>query len=70
MNTSSEVKYAIRFDWPEGSLYAGFHNGAAGWAPTLDTAILCDSEEEAQRWIDNGYGEAGKKYGKVITCSP
>jgi hypothetical protein len=58
--------YAIRFDFPEGSvLYAGLHKGAMGWAPTLDTAIKLDTEEAAQNHLEHGYG-ASAIYGTVI----
>lgn len=59
------TRYAIQFDFEEGTLYAGRHKGALGWAPTLLTALICDTEEEAQRWLENGYG-AAKQYGRVI----
>ncbi len=58
--------YAIRFDYPEGdTLYAGLHKGALGWAPTIKSAQLYSSEDEAERFLKNGYG-ASARYGRVV----
>lgn len=62
----SEV-YAIKFDFPDSdvSLYAGMHKGALGWAPTLATALLFKTREEAGRNLANGYG-ASTQYGTIV----
>jgi hypothetical protein len=57
--------YAIRFDYPEGTLYAGLYKGALGWAPQLATALLFEDADRAKATLDNGYG-ASAKWGKVV----
>ena len=57
--------YAIRFDYPEGSVYAGMHKGALGWAPTLATALLFDDAEKARRLLTAGYGRSAE-WAKVV----
>lgn len=59
--------YAIRFDFPDSNdvLYAGMHKGALGWAPTLATALLFQTREEAGRNLANGYG-ASTQYGTIV----
>lgn len=57
--------YAIRFDFPEGTSYAGVYKDAAGWAPTLKTALLFDRADEALTFLKNAYGESGK-WARVI----
>ncbi len=61
------MRYAIEFNFGDTVAieYAGLHKGAMGWAPSLDTAQLYDTREEAERWLCNGYG-AAKRYGRVI----
>ena len=60
------MKYTIVFEYPEARVFAGKHKGAAGWSPTLDGAWLFDEKDGAERWLENGYGEESKKYGRVI----
>lgn len=58
--------FAIQFDFPEGTVYAGMYKGAAGFAPTLATARLFADADEARRFLDNCYGNATSPWGKVI----
>lgn len=59
--------YAIRFDYPEGKMYAGkAPDGALGWAPTLKTALLFAHTDSALNTIKNGYGEESQKWAKVV----
>lgn len=61
------VTYAIRFEFPEGPpAFAGDYKGAAGFAPSLRTAILFEDEDAAHRILTNAYGEQTQKYGRVI----
>ncbi len=59
--------YAIRFDYPETiePVYAGWHKGALGWAPTLASAAFFDTADEAARTLKNGYGGTAI-YGRVV----
>lgn len=57
--------YAIAFDFPEGTVYAGDYKGAAGWAPTLASAWLFDSAEVALRTMKNAYG-ASADWARVV----
>ena len=61
------MKYAIRFNYaPDWIVYAGMHKGAFGWAPQLETALLYDDKEVAERVLKNCYGKASAEYGEVI----
>jgi hypothetical protein len=64
--TTKARTYAIAFDFPEGTMYAGMHKGAFGWARTLATAVVYDNEATAKRVLDNAYGEAAAKWGRVV----
>lgn len=59
------MTYAIRFDYPEGTVYAGLHKGAAGWAPTVATALLFDDADKARAMLTNAYGQSAE-WGKVV----
>jgi hypothetical protein len=66
------MTWLIRFDFgedvmaePNTILYAGWHKGGLGWAPTPKTAIEYDNPEVAARVLANGYGSLAK-YGEVI----
>jgi hypothetical protein len=64
--------YAICFDWPEMNgepMFAGWHKGAPGFAPQLETAAKFETEEEAERMLKNGYGPSVAVYGKVVEVS-
>lgn len=58
--------FVVRFDVPDSApCYAGFaKDGALGFAPTTETAIHCETEEIAERWLRNGYGHLAE-YGTV-----
>lgn len=60
--------FAIRFDFPgdDDPIFAGLHKGALGFAPSLQTAMLYGSSDEAYRYLHNGYGEETQKWGRVI----
>lgn len=62
------MTYAIQFDWPEADkpCFAGLHKGAAGWAPTLKTAMFWDDPDDAARWLVNAYGPNTATYGRVV----
>lgn len=62
----TERSYVIEFRYPEGVMYAGLKDGALGWAPTLKTALIFGSAEEAQRMLGNGYGRSGQDFGYVV----
>lgn len=59
------MAYAIRFDYPEGVVYAGKFKDGLGWAPTLATALTFDTPEAAGRTLANGYGDS-VKYGMIV----
>lgn len=58
--------YAIQFDYPEGTVWAGMHKGALGWAPQLATALLFDDADKAQSTLEHGYGDASRAWGRVV----
>lgn len=58
--------YAIQFDFPEGTVYAGKHQGACGFAPTLATADLFTDAEKARHLLTYGYGQAVREWGRVV----
>lgn len=57
--------YAVRFDFPEGTVYAGLYQGACGFAPTLRTALLFPDADRALGTLTNGYGPA-RAWGRVV----
>ena len=59
--------YTIRFSFPEATepMFAGDHQGALGWAPTIDTALVWDSPDTAAQFLVNGYG-ASKRWGEIV----
>lgn len=60
-------RYAIQFTYSDGGpLYAGMADGAFGWAPTLETALIYDEREVAERVLANAYGPAMRDIGEVI----
>jgi hypothetical protein len=61
-------KWAVRFNFPDGGpeYYAGLAGGAFGWAPTLDSALTYDRQEEAERVLANAYGPTARQYGEVV----
>ena len=63
------MKYAVRFDYPDVTFYAGLAKGAFGWAPTLKTALLYDDAESAQRVLKNAYGPSANEWGKVVSVN-
>lgn len=63
------MTYAIVFDFPEATLYAGRFKDAMGWAPTLKTAELFDTAEAANNMRLNGCGTLGAEWGKVVTVA-
>lgn len=61
------ARYAIRFDLPEGgTFYAGEAKDGLGYAFQLETAILYDTREIAERFLENAYGPSMREYGAVI----
>lgn len=64
MATKYAIQFTIENDPP---FFAGMApDGAFGWAPTLDTALIYDSREDAERVLANAYGKAHQEIGKVI----
>lgn len=68
-----EVKYAIVFDFADGAdpLFAGMAKEKSGlqsfgFARQLETALLYDDEEAAERVRKNAYGKMGVEYGRVV----
>ncbi len=63
-----EDVYTICFDFPEHDepVFAGWHKGGLGYAPTLATAARFATEEEAERTLENGYGPAMRECGAVV----
>lgn len=57
--------YAIRFDYPEGPVYAGLYKGGLGWAPTIASALMFDDADKARAMAENGYG-ASAAWAKVV----
>lgn len=62
--------YAIRFNFPEGEVYAGLHKGAAGYAPTLATAMEFDNYGKAQAMLEHAYGPASRNHGEIVLVVP
>ena len=69
-------RYAIRFFFPDdvaaigGSVfYAGDYGGAAGFAPSLESAFLYERAEDAERFLENAYGKSSA-YGHVVLLEP
>ena len=62
------MRYAIRFDFPEldGPLYAGDSKGAAGFAPSLDSAFIYENREVADRTLTHAYPLSISTNGRVI----
>lgn len=61
------MRYAIRFDFPEGAVYAGEAGDSLGFAPTLATALMFEDPDVALRFLTNGYGEEVRSLGQVVT---
>jgi hypothetical protein len=61
--------YAIRFDFPDSDapIYAGDYNGAAGFAPTLATALVFADADGAVRFLRFAYSDGLVPYGRVVT---
>lgn len=62
------MTFAICFDFPEtttGPFFAAIVEGAAGWTNNLETAERFDSEDIADRFLANGYGETAA-FGTVV----
>lgn len=59
------MTYAIEFNFPEGTAYAGMYKDALGWAPTIASALLYDDEESALRVMENGYGNM-RRYARIV----
>ena len=67
--TIGEARYTICFDFPEmpgEPQFAGWFKGTPGFAPQLETAILFDDEETAQRFLDASYGPEIGECGRVV----
>ena len=62
----SATSYVIRFDFPDGLLFAGLDRGAWAFAPTLTTAHLFADAHGARRVLDNGYGTEARKWARVM----
>lgn len=60
------MTYAVRFDFPEGAVYAGIADGSYGFAPTLATAEMFEDFDTANRTMRNAYGAAIVEYGRVV----
>jgi hypothetical protein len=62
-----DERWVIEFNYPEQTnrLWAGMHEGALGWAPQIETAIVWVDKEAAERTLTNGYGNSAK-YGRVV----
>jgi hypothetical protein len=61
--------YAICFDFPElddEPLFAGWHQGAPGFAVELSTAMRFQTEAEAERSLVGMYGPVTRKYANVV----
>ncbi len=63
-------RYAICFDFPEMNgepVFAGWLNGMLQFAPRLETAAKFDTEEIAERWLNNNWSSPEiKGYGTVV----
>lgn len=63
------MKYAICFDFTEGigPVFAGMaRDNSLGFAATLETAEIFDTEEAAERTLKNAYGAETAAYGSVV----
>ena len=66
--SGSLYAYAIRFDFPEasGPIFAGAAGGAAGFAPSLETATVFEDIRDAERFLANAYGAETAALGRVV----
>jgi hypothetical protein len=63
------MTYAICFDFPERPgepVFAGWAGDQLGFAFSLESAATWDSEEIAERWLNNNYGDETRKCGTVV----
>jgi hypothetical protein len=61
------MSFVVRFDFPEGqTFYSGLADGAAGFAPTIQTATIFDDEDGALRCLRFAYGDAIAAHGRVV----
>ena len=60
--------YAICFDFPEhpDPWFAAQLRDGLGFTTSLVGAALFDTEADADRVLENGYGEFTRKYGTVV----
>ena len=60
--------YAICFDFPEqpDPWFAAQLRGGLGFTQSLVGSLLFDSEADAQRTLDNGYGPETREFGAVV----
>lgn len=59
--------YLIKFDFPEGVMWAGWAGDALGWAPTEKTAARFETKEIAENTLANSYGAGSQRYGLVVS---
>lgn len=57
--------FAVRFDFPEATVYAGLYQGACGFAPSVATAMMFTDANVALATLTNGYGPA-RAWGRVV----
>jgi hypothetical protein len=67
-----EMRWAIRFDFPGESeaIFAGMYNGSLGWTHGLDSAMVYESPEVAQKTLEYAYGDEARRHGRVIGVRP
>ena len=63
------MSYAIAFDWPDvpEPVYAARVGDSLGWAFSVadEATLICETEEEAGRWLANGY-PSNSRFGYII----
>lgn len=67
-NRSRKEMFAIQFRFPEGAIvYAGWcADGAAGFAPSVKSAMRFETAEDALRTLRNAYGKSLREHGSVV----
>ncbi len=61
--------WMIRFDFPEGTMYAGWTKDALGYAYLPTSAAEFPTEQIAASTLANSYGEEIRSYGKVVRAA-
>lgn len=67
-NPDRTIRWAIRFDFPheEQELFAGMYHGQIGWTYELQSALVYESSEVAEKTLECGFGPEARRHGRVV----